>query len=267
MIYLLLPAFNEEQNLREEIERIACACYRGGLEYRVIVIDDGSTDGTAQEARELAQWLPVHLISHERNRGLGAALRTGIAYAVEQAAPDDCVITKDADNTQDPELIGPLCRRIADGADVVIASRYRTGSAEIGLALHRRLLSRAAGLLFQTLCPVPGVRDFTCGYRAFRAGTLAGAWGHFAPTGGLIERVDFSATAELLLKLACVTDRFDELPLVLRYDLKAGRSKMRIARAIRGNLDLIVSIRRQRAEEQRARLAAVNPASGGMLRR
>jgi dolichol-phosphate mannosyltransferase len=260
MIYVLLPAFNEEQNLRAEVVGIDGACRGAGIVCEILVVDDGSTDGTADLARSLGGQYPVRLLSHERNRGLGAALRTGIADLVERAEADDCVVTKDADNSQAPELLGALSRRIAEGADVVIASRFQPGGREVGLALYRRLLSRAAGLVFRVLCPVPGVRDFTCGYRAFRAGVLACAWRHYAPSGGLIERGDFSATAELLLKTAALTDRIAEVPLVLRYDLKAGRSKMRVWRAVRGNLAVARAVRRQRLREQAARLPAAEPA-------
>jgi dolichol-phosphate mannosyltransferase len=170
-------------------------------------------------------------------------MRTGIADLVARAASDDCIVTKDADNSQDPALLPSLHRCIREGADVVIASRFRPGGQEIGLAPHRRLLSRGASALFQLLCPIAGVRDFTCGFRAFRAGVLARAWDEYAAQGGLIERGDFSSTAELLLKVARLTDRITELPLVLRYDLKVGPSKMRIWRTVRGNLAVALRAR------------------------
>jgi dolichol-phosphate mannosyltransferase len=260
MVYILLPAFNEEQSLREEVTRIDGACRAAGLEYEVVIVDDGSRDATAEIAHSLSARLPVRLLVHASNQGLGAALRTGLADLVERADDDDCIVMKDADNTQDPALIRLMRSRIAHGADVVIASRFQRGGREVGLATHRRILSRGAGILFQCLCPVPGVRDYTCGYRAFRVATLVRAWSYYAETGGLVERGDFSATAELLLKVARLTDRIEEVPLVLRYDLKGGRSKMRIWRAIRGNLDLALSIRHLRASERTARRPSVESA-------
>jgi dolichol-phosphate mannosyltransferase len=261
MLHILLPAFNEEQNLRAEVSSLDAACRREGLAYEIVVVDDGSSDGTAALAKSLAEQSPLRLIEHGQNRGLGAALRTGIADLVARAAADDVIVIKDADNSQDSSALGPLCRRLAEGADVVIASRYRPGSREVGLAPHRVLLSRGASIVFQLLCPIPGVRDFTCGYRAFRAGVLAQAWRHYTPLGSLIERNDFSCSAELLLKVACLTERVAEVPFILRYDLKAGASKMRVWRTIRGNLTIAMAIRRQRAQQRPPAVAQDGTAS------
>jgi dolichol-phosphate mannosyltransferase len=266
MIHILLPAFNEEQNLRAEVDGIDAACRGEGLAYEIVVVDDGSSDGTAALARSLAGQASLRLLEHGQNRGLGAALRTGIADLVARAAADDVIVIKDADNSQDTALLGALSRRLAEGADVVIASRYQPGSREVGLAPHRILLSRGASLVFQLLCPIPGVRDFTCGYRAFRAGVLAQAWSHYTPPGSLIERNDFACSAELLLKVACLTERIAEIPFVLRYDLKAGASKMRVWRTVRGNIAIATAIRRQRAQQRRSASAEEGAASTGTPR-
>lgn len=256
MLHILLPAFNEEQNLRAEVTSLDEACRREGLSHEIVVVDDGSSDGTVALARALSAQYPLRLLEHGRNQGLGAALRTGIADLVARATPDDVIVIKDADNSQEAAALGPLCRRLAEGADVVIASRYQPGSREVGLAPHRILLSRGASIVFQLLCPIPGVRDFTCGYRAFRAGVLAQAWRHYAPAGSLVERNDFSCSAELLLKVACLTERVAEVPFILRYDLKAGASKMRVWRTIRGNLTIATAIRRLRAQQRREAASA-----------
>jgi dolichol-phosphate mannosyltransferase len=248
VLRILLPAYNEARNLDREVVRLHAACERRGLAYEVVIVDDGSTDDTPARVEALAARYPVRCLSHATNRGLGAAMRTGLGDLVERAAPGDCIVTKDADNSQDPELVVRMAGEIARGQDLVIASRYQPGGAEIGLPLYRRLLSRGAGAIFQCLCPVPGVRDFTCGYRAFRASTLQRAWRLHEPTGGLIEASGFACTPELLLKVARVTDRITEVPLVLRYDLKAGKSKMRVWRTVRGNLGIVLRVRRLRVE-------------------
>ncbi len=233
-IWLALPAYNEERSLPPLLERcipVAAALAGDGCRLAVIVVDDGSRDGTIAAARAFAGRLEVEVVPHGVNRGLGAALRTGLPAAIERAGEDDLVATMDADNTHDPGLLPEMRRRLlADPADLVIASRYTPGGDEIGLSPLRKVLSRGASTLLTLVTPVRGARDYTCGYRLYRASLLrraAAAWGE-----RLIEESGFTCMAEVLLKLGRGGARVAEAPLVLRYDLKEGASKMKVARTI-----------------------------------
>ena len=157
-------------------------------------------------------------------------MRTGLSWACGHATEGDVVVAMDADNTHSPALIPALLERIEEGHDVVIASRYAPGGAEVGLSWRRRLMSRAASALLARFFPIPGVRDYTCGYRAYRVSALQRGVGRFGDH--LIEEAGFTCMAELLVKLAAAGCRVAEVPLVLRYDLKAGASKMRVARTV-----------------------------------
>jgi dolichol-phosphate mannosyltransferase len=233
VVWLVLPAYNEERSLPALLARcvpLAREWEGRGLFLRVLVVDDGSHDGTISAARSFEDRLAIEVIPHDVNRGLGAALRTGLAAALERAGEGDAIATMDADNTHDPSLVARMWDRLATGSDVVIASRYEPGGEEVGLSPLRRVLSRGASFLLSAVVPVPGVRDYTCGYRLYRGSILRRAAETWKER--LIEEGGFTCMAEVLLKLGRGGAHVSEVPLVLRYDLKEGGSKMKVMRTI-----------------------------------
>ncbi len=244
-LWVALPAYNEERSLPALLERYAALAPvlgQQGATLRVLVVDDGSRDGTIAAADRFKGRLALEVLPHGVNRGLGAALRTGLAGALERAAEGDLIATMDADNTHDPALLPEMWARMeGERADVVIASRYAPGGDEVGLTALRKLLSRGASLLLSLTVPVKGARDYTCGFRLYRASILrraANAWGE-----KLVEETGFTCMAEVLLKLGRGGARVAEAPLVLRYDLKQGASKMKMMRTISRYFELIRRIR------------------------
>ena len=221
-ITVMLPAYNEERDLPPLLSRIKLAL-DGWADYRILVVDDGSRDRTAQIVRDAAEQMPVELVQHPKNMGLGAAMRTGLKASAQES---DVVITLDADNSQDPGLIKSMVERLATGFDVVIASRFQPGAQEIAVPPFRIFLSHLSSAGIRTLIRYPGVRDYTCGFRAYRAETLRNLIDKFGDN--FIRENGFSCMFELLLNLRALRARASEVPLVLRYDLKEGASKMRI---------------------------------------
>lgn len=226
-ITVVLPAYNEERDLPPLLDRIGNSMSSAGVSYDILVVDDGSTDGTADIALRAAERWPVKLIQHSSNKGLGAAIRTGLTAASQL---DGAVVTMDADNTQDPALIPHMVAVLEQGYDVVIASRFQKGAAEIGVAPHRKLLSHAAGSIMRVLVRFRGVRDYSCGYRVYRASILRLLQKAYGPD--FIRENGFACMFELLVKLKAIRARATEVPLVLRYDLKSGESKMRVIRTL-----------------------------------
>jgi dolichol-phosphate mannosyltransferase len=222
-IVLMLPAYNEEEALPPLLERARRAL--AGRTYRVVVVDDGSDDETARVAAECARDMPLTVVRRPRNGGLGAAMATGLEYVRANVGPDFALVTMDGDNTQDPALIPAMVERLDRGADLVVASRFVAGGSMVGVPWERRLLSGGARLLFGRLLGVQGVRDYTCGYRAYRMGLVHGMARRFRP---LVRARGFAVMTELLAKAAAEGARCEEVPLVLRYDLKPGRSKLRV---------------------------------------
>lgn len=230
MLYFLLPAYNEERDIAALLDRIRSAGSELGWAYRVLVVNDGSQDHTVEVVRQFAECMPIELIDHDVNRGLGQAMLTGLTRAVELAGERDVVVSMDADNTHDPLLAEAMMEAITTGSDLVIASRYAPGGQEVGLSEMRSLFSRCASLLLKTFFPIQGARDYTCGFRAYRGSLLRRAWAVYGSR--LVEERGFTCMAEILIKMRLLTARISEVPLVLRYDLKSGQSKMKVMRTI-----------------------------------
>lgn len=236
-VHIVLPAYNEEKSLASLLDRIDDAMFEAGQPYHVIVIDDGSRDRTAAIAQEYAQAMPVSLHRHEVNQGLGITLRDGLKAAAEIAEDRDIIVTMDADDTHTPGLIVRMVRMIIEGHDVVIASRYQPGARIRGVPFSRRLVSYWGSLLFRMVLPINGVKDFTCGFRAYRGRVIKSAIEEYGDA--FIDQEGFQCMVDVLLKLRKYNLLFGEVPLVLRYDFKEGESKMNVGRTIRNTLALI----------------------------
>jgi dolichol-phosphate mannosyltransferase len=264
VIWVVFPAWNEEKVIRPALLALWQA-YRGRNEpYTAVLVDDGSTDGTVAEARAAAAEsggeLRLEVLSHAVNRGLGAGLRTGIYWVLDHAADDDLLVTLDADNTHPPALIPELVRRVRDGADLSIASRYRAGSEVHGVPGHRRALSDVASVLFQSIYPLPGVRDYTCCFRAYRIPLLRRARAVYGDE--LCTARGFEAVMDLLLRLGPLGMKVSEVGFVLDYGERVGQSKMKVLRTIRSTLALLVRRRWERMTRYTPRRIAELEAAG-----
>jgi dolichol-phosphate mannosyltransferase len=240
-IALALPAYNEERALPQVLENFRRVVGGAGYDIRAVVVDDGSADGTARVIEEWSRRLWLTTMRHKVNRGLGETIRDALRLAVNTARPDEIVVSMDADNTHPMDLILEMIPRIGEGYDVVIASRYRAGAGVVGLSGARHLMSFGARVLYQVLFPIRGVRDYTCGFRAYRAGILAKAFERYGD--GLVTERSFASMAEILLRLARMGARMSEVPMVLRYDLKGGASKMNVPRTVMKTLALMARLR------------------------
>lgn len=238
-LWVLLPAYNEAESLPLLLERFNAALGESVEAYRIVVVDDGSNDGTGQVAASFAERLGLELIEHKANRGLARAIDTGLRYVLSHAQPEDIVVTMDADNTHPPELISQMLKAIQAGADLVIASRYAPGGVEEGVPRLRKVLSASVGWLMRVRFRLDVVRDYSCGFRAYRAVLLQLAAQRYGDR--LIESHGFTVMAELLVKLQPLKPKIVEIPLHLRYDLKRGPSKLRVARTIREYFRLLFS--------------------------
>ncbi len=236
-VWMALPAYNEQEALPELLERIGEAFADSGMPYEVIIVDDGSQDDTLHIASQWSFQMPIHVVQHPRNEGLGRTIRDALREATDRAGERDIIVTMDADNTHPPGLIERMVHNIGEGCDVVIASRFQNGARVIGVPANRALLSIGARLLFTVLFPTRGVRDYTSGYRAYRAAALRRAFETYGDD--FVGERGFSCMSDILLKLRAQGCVFGEVPLRLRYDQKGGASKMQVFKTIWLTLQLL----------------------------
>jgi dolichol-phosphate mannosyltransferase len=236
-VHVVLPAYNEACSIGSVLEALERTSQETGMSLRVIVVDDGSEDATREVVHGHSGVLRVTLIEHASNLGLGSAIRSGLLRAVEDAGDHDVIVTMDADDTHTPAAIAQMVAKIESGMDVLIASRYQPGSVVLGVPVLRRFLSFAASILFRALFPIHGVKDFTCGYRAYRASVLRAAFSRYRQE--FVNQEGFQCMVDILLKLRPLNLNFGEVPLTLRYDRKGGKSKMKVARTAFKTLGLL----------------------------
>lgn len=238
MIYVLLPTYNEEHCIEILLSRIKKGMDKRNYQYTVVIYDDGSTDNTSEIIKKNIHEVPLVAIGENENQGLGYAMNSLVNETLELSADDDDVaVVLDADNTHNPEHIFRMVDCINDGFDIVIASRFLKDSRTLGVPKYRNLLSLVVSYLMKILFPVKGVKDYTCGYRAYRVGLLRDAKNVYGDT--LITERGFACMAELLIKLRRLGILAREIPLVLKYNLKVGKSKMNVPVTILRTLQLI----------------------------
>jgi dolichol-phosphate mannosyltransferase len=239
MIYVLLPAYNEEDALRPLLEKVDAVMRAMPAQYRVVVVNDGSSDRTAGILATLQHDYPLDVLTHKMNRGLGETERDGFEHIAERAAPGDVVVRMDCDDTHDPKYIPAMIERLAQGDEVVIASRYAPGGGQVGVDWYRRTISRCANLLMKICFPIRGVQEYTCGYRAYRAALLQDAIEIFQNRFIDLKGLGFTGTVETIIKCSRMGARVGEVGFVLRYDQKMSTSKVVTSITTLGYLVLI----------------------------
>jgi len=222
----VLPAYNEAASVTDLLGRIAEVSTAQGWVWQVILVDDGSTDATGELALEGARaGLPVEVVRNEPNRGLGYSIRRGLREASALCGSGTTVLTMDADLTHDPCFAPAMLAKLDEGFDVVIASRFRHGSGVEGLSVLRRFLSFAACGVVLVLRPIRGVRDYSCGFRAYRCEVIADAFAEYGDD--FVSETGFACMVEIAERLRGRA-AFAEVPFVLRYQDKRKASEIRI---------------------------------------
>ena len=226
MIIILLPAFNEEESLPVLMPKLRSTMASFGEEYRVVVCNDASQDRTQSLLEDLAKSMPLEIIHHKINRGLGETARDLFERAAELASDDDVIVRLDCDDTHEPQFIPNLVTKIREGYDVVIASRFAPGGGQVGVGRYRAFVSHAANVFMKIFFPIAGVREYSCGFRAYRALKIKQAIDIYQSNFIQLQGLGFTCTLEKLIKLKIIGARFAEEPFVLRYDQKQSSSKM-----------------------------------------
>lgn len=239
MLYVLLPIFNEEENIGILLDRIRTGMERRNLtRYQVVAYNDGSTDRSVEILQEKQTAMPLVILGKDQNEGLGFAFRTLLTHALAVSESDeDVAFVLDSDNTHNPEHIFQMLDKIRNGYDLAIASRYRKDSRIVGLTAFRKFLSFGASMLMRTLFPITGVRDYTCGYRAYKLSLLRRVFARYGDQ--TVTEQGFACMAELLIKMGKLGILAVEIPLVLRYDQRGGTSKMNVRKTVEKTLRML----------------------------
>ncbi len=165
-VLVVLPTYNESDNINHVLRRVRAAVPAA----TVLVVDDGSPDGTADMAEVLGKELGnVEVLRRTAKAGLGSAYRAGFRWGLDRGF--DACIEMDADLSHEPEALPSLIAPLEDGKELVIGSRYVPGGVIPNWAWHRRLLSRGGNLYASALLRL-GVADATAGFRCYAASLL-----------------------------------------------------------------------------------------------
>ena len=236
MVYVLLPAYNEEEGLEKLLSRIERICRTYAIKTQMLIVNDGSVDHTRAVIRSFGE-IPITVIDFPKNRGIAGVFSAGFKWVLARAGDDDFCVTLDADNTHNPYVMLDVLNKLVEGNDLVIASRFQPGGGVVGVPLYRRLMSDTVSLLLQRVVKLSNVRDYSTFYRGYRLSLMRKGFEVFGDR--LIEGQGFSAMAGLLIKLGQLTDRIAEVPLRIRYDLKEGSSGLPILKTMRGYVRLL----------------------------
>ncbi len=216
-VWVVIPTYNEAMNIGpivraagEQLERLAPG------EYRILVVDDNSPDGTGELADELARELGTVEVLHRPGKtGLGHAYLAGFAHALANGG--QLVVEMDADFSHDPRYLGDLLRA-ADDADLVLGSRYVDGGGVRDWGLARRMISRGGSLYARMILGVD-IRDLTGGFKCIRREVLEAI---DLPS---IRAEGYAFQIEVTYRAVVAGFRVKEVPIVFG-DRTEGTSKM-----------------------------------------
>ncbi len=226
---IVLPTYNERENIAAFLRAARGTGLPGDVELDVLIVDDSSPDGTAEVARQTAAELDgapasnrgaTTVLVRPGKQGLGSAYREGFECVLGASGPAayDVVISMDADLSHDPQVLPTMLQRLADGADLVVGSRYVRGGGTTDWPVRRQLLSKWGNAYTRFVLGL-ATHDCTSGYRAYRASALA------AVEPGSTGAEGYAFLTELVRRLTRAGYTVVETPIVFR-DRTAGRSKM-----------------------------------------
>ncbi len=234
MPVLVIPAFNEAENVPRLLEDLARrpSLWRLG---KVVLVDDGSDDGTPEVAEAHAGPVPLEVLRLGRNRGPGRAFDAGFRRALELCGERGLVITLESDTTSDLDVLEQMLATARDGADVVLASVHG-GGRMLGVGRARRLMSRGAAFAIRRAAGLDA-RTVSSFFRVYRARALRAGYDRHGE--GFIRERGFACKAEILMKLDALGATVAEVPVDLDAARRTGASKLRIAPTVTGYVRLI----------------------------
>jgi len=237
-LYFVIPVYNEALNMARlfgacsEIQRELGARFA----VRFILVDDGSTDGTSEEAKKAAGSLPLEVLRLDVNQGPGRAFSTAFAHLAPLLRETDWVVTIEGDNTSRLELLQQMLTRAAEGFDVVLASPYLYGGGIANTTAYRVFLSHMANMFVKEGLGLHGIVTMSSFFRLYRGSAFIKLQKAYGP--GIVRRAGFESMIELLLKIVYLNMSVSEVAMRLDTSRRAGKSKMKVARTALGYVTL-----------------------------
>ena len=238
-LFVVVPVLNEVLNMPRllgDLKKLSTAV-SGEFGVQVLLIDDGSQDGTSESAQKLAENLPLSVISHSQTRGPGAAFATAFAALAPQLQESDWVVTMEGDNTSRIETLSQMLVRRREGFGVVLASPYAYGGGITNTSFLRVFLSHIANTLVKEFLGIRGILTMSSFFRLLSAPTILKLQRAYGP--GILDSTGFECMVELLSKLIRQGAKISEVAMNVDTSRRQGKSKMRIWRTILGYLRLI----------------------------
>jgi glycosyltransferase involved in cell wall biosynthesis len=222
MIYVCIPSHNEAPTVGLLLWKIRQVFAAFPREYQLLVLDDGSSDTTAEVLEPYARVLPLTVMRHPERRGYSASVEALLRRAVDltDRPKRDAAILMHADFAHNPQTIPDLVRRIESGADLVVAEARLVGEPSRGYHLVRRW----APVLLRGVVAVPGVKDIVSGFAAVRLVALRNAIR--SQPGALLVTDGWAANAELYWRAGRYARRVETVPSVERHDLRSRPSRV-----------------------------------------
>ncbi len=217
---VVLPTYNEIRNIKILIPKLRKVFRQiEGWEMHILVVDDNSPDGTGKVVKALMKkYKNVHLING-RKEGLGVAYLRGFKYAVDNLKAD-LLFEMDADLSHPPNLLPNMIKKIEEGYDLVIGSRYIKSGDTPNWSMVRRLISRTGNFFARIVSGMYKIHDCTSGFRAIKSSILNKVNSKYLNTRG------YAFQITLLYEMMCAGAKAIEIPLVF-YDRKFGETKLR----------------------------------------
>jgi dolichol-phosphate mannosyltransferase len=215
-VLVVLPTYNESEN----IERVLRAVREALPDAGILVVDDGSPDGTDNIAERVGKEIGgVDLMRRATKSGLGSAYRAGFGWGLERGW--EAFVEMDSDLSHDPAALPTLVAPLGDGVDLSVGSRYVPGGSIPNWRWHRRLLSRGGNLYASAVLGL-GITDATSGFRAYRAGILE------VIDLGRVKAEGYGFQIEMVHQVLEYGGRVSEVPIRF-VDRVEGKSKMSMA--------------------------------------
>ncbi|MBL6665006.1 MAG: glycosyltransferase [Rickettsiales bacterium] len=238
MIKVLFCALNEEKSLKKFLvdltHEMQVIKNKNNNDFEIIACLDGTIDNSRELIEANAKFCNIKILPLTNQKGLGRAYKRLFENAIANSSEEDTIVTLDADNTHNPNQIQEMIAHLKEhDLDILIASRFCNTSAMNDFPLYRKFISKTTAFLLKKLFRTKKInadylRDFTSGYRAYKAGKIIELKNKIG--NDFISEPEFTYTCEFLIKLARINAKIDEIPISYDYGKKVGKSKLSIIR-------------------------------------